>query len=257
MKSLLPAILSCLGLAASTAFPQDAALRPAETPPAAVQAAPTMPAAPALLPPPSPKDDTAAAVSKMSSMENLDSKYILKKGDTVSLRIVEDSSQQGALSLKVQDSGNINAPFINLVPAAGKTCKDVAYYMKKELEKEHFRTATVIVALEAEKPRAGVAGGPPLPSANYITVYGQVQRQGRYETTPEEDLTVSQAILRAGGFSQFAKDKKVKVIRKVPDKGNVTIYVNLRDVMMKGKLDYDIPVRGGDVIIVDEKLINF
>ena len=192
-------------------------------------------------------------------MENLDSTYILKKGDTVSLRIVEDTSQQAPLSLKVQDSGNLNAPFINLVPAAGKTCKEVAYYMKKELEKEHFRTATVIVALEAEvaKSRAGVGGGPPLPTANYITVYGQVQRQGRYETTPEEDLTVSQAILRAGGFSQFAKDKKVKVIRKVPDKGNVTFEVNLRDVMMKGKLEYDIPVRGGDVIIVDEKLVNF
>jgi protein involved in polysaccharide export with SLBB domain len=84
-----------------------------------------------------------------------------------------------------------------------------------------------------------------------------VQRQGRYETSAEEDLTVSQAVLRAGGFSAFAKDKKVKVIRRVPDKGNVTIYVNLRDVMMKGKLEYDIPVYGGDVIIVDEKLVNF
>jgi protein involved in polysaccharide export with SLBB domain len=246
---LLPLVLTCLGIAASAAYSQDPAFKPAESP-----------GAPALLPAPSeppPKDDTAAAVGKMSSMERLDATYILKKGDTVSLRIVEDTSQQAPLSLKIQDSGNINAPFINLVPAAGKTCKDVAYYMKRELEKEHFRVATVILALEEGAKAQARGPGAPLPTANYITIYGQVQRQGRYETTPEEDLTVSQAILRAGGFSQFAKDKKVKVIRKVPDKGNVTIYVNLRDVMMKGKLDYDIPVRGGDVIIVDEKLINF
>lgn len=91
----------------------------------------------------------------------------------------------------------------------------------------------------------------------YITVYGQVARQGRYEVSPEEDLTVSQAILRAGGFSQFAKDTSVKVIRRKPDKTSVTIIVNLRDVMMKGRLEKDIPIRGGDVIIVDEKLVNF
>lgn len=244
--------LPLVAFAASSLLAQDPGFRPLETP-----------RAPSPAPAPAPavtRDDTAAAVSQMSSMERLDSTYVLKKGDTVSLRIVEDTSQRVPLSLKVQASGNINAPFINLVPAAGKTCKEVAFYMKRELEKEHFRVATVILAVEEEfkPPRTGRgAFDMPAPDANYITIYGQVQRQGRYETSTEEDLTVSQAILRAGGFSQFAQDKKVKVIRNVPGKGNVDIFVNLRDVMMKGKLEYDIPVYGGDVIVVSEKLINF
>jgi protein involved in polysaccharide export with SLBB domain len=246
MKRCLSLVLPLL---ASAVFAQDPGFRPAEglRP---VAPAPAAPAAPAV------KDDTAAAVAQMGSMDRLDSTYLLKKGDTVSLRIVEDTSQKAPLSLKVQASGNINAPFINLVPAAGKTCKEVAFYMKKELEKEHFRVATVIVSLEDTVPTksTGALIGPP---SNFITIYGQVQRQGKYEITPEEELTASQAILKAGGFSQFAKDTMVSVIRKYPKMGNVRIIVNLRNVMMKGKLDYDIPIRGGDVIIVDEKLVNF
>ena len=192
-------------------------------------------------------------------MSQLDASRQLRVGDLISLRIVEDRDK--VLSLLVQDSGDIQAPFIGLVRAAGRTCRDIAFFMKAELEKQYFQQATVIVALE----RAYVAPGRESSrgpgwvqdDTGYITVYGQVARQGRYEVSPEEDLTVSQAILRAGGFSQFAKDTSVKVIRRKPDKTSVTIIVNLRDVMMKGRLEKDIPIRGGDVIIVDEKLVNF
>ena len=186
-------------------------------------------------------------------MDKLDATRPLAVGDSVVLRIVEDGEK--TYSLKVQDSGNILAPYISLVPAAGRTCREVAYSMKTELQKQHFQSATVILALEAIAPRKRTPE--PTINSNFITVYGQVSRQGRYEVEPGDEITVSQAVLRAGGFSQFAKDEKVKVIRRVPGKGNVNIIVNLRNVMMRGMLDYDIPVRGGDVIIVDEKLVNF
>lgn len=202
-------------------------------------------------------DDTAAAAARMSSMEALDDARPLGVGDLVSLRIVEDRDK--VLSLYVQDSGDIQAPFIGLVKANGRTCKQVAYFMKRELEKQYFQQATVIVALERIRPSSNntMRGGPGYvqDDTRYITVYGQVSRQGRYELLPEDDLTVSQAVLRAGGFSQFAQTKKVKVIRKTP-KGNVTIFVNLDNVMRLGKLEYDIPIRPEDVIIVTEKIVN-
>jgi protein involved in polysaccharide export with SLBB domain len=243
MKHLL-ALLLLSAVSMPVVRAQDPGFRPAE--PARPAPSRTAPAA----------DDTAAAVAQMSSMDRLDASYALRNGDTVSLRIVEDGEK--VYSLRIQDSGNIQAPYLSLVPAAGRTCRDVAFYMKRELEKQHFQKATVILALEQRAPTRERGYGPSLPAfnADYITVYGQVSRQGRYEVEPGEDLTVSQAILRAGGFSQFAQDEKVKIIRRVPGKGNVTIIVNLRNVMMRGKLEYDIPTRGGDVIIVDEKLIN-
>jgi hypothetical protein len=91
---------------------------------------------------------------------------------------------------------------------------------------------------------------------NFITIYGQVLRQGRYELAPKEKLTVSGALMRAGGSTKSANDNKVKVIRKV--KGtNVSIMVNMRDIMAAGATHLDIPVHPGDVIIVAEKLIHF
>jgi polysaccharide export outer membrane protein len=200
------------------------------------------------------RDDTSAAVAQLSSMDRLDSSYVLGIGDRVSLRIVEDGEK--VYSLPIQDSGNIQAPFISLVPAAGRTPKDVAFYMKRELEKQHFKQATVILALEQKAVARGPGIAPPMAPTAFITIYGQVARQGRYEVDPQENLTVSQAILKAGGFSQFAQDKKVKVIRNVKGK-NVDIIVNLKEVMTKGKLEYDIPIYGGDVIVVAEKLFNF
>lgn len=211
-------------------------------------------------PAPQISDDTSQSAARISSMASLDDTNVLRVGDRISLRIVEDRDK--VLSLVIQDSGDIQAPFIGLVRVAGKTSKEVAFFMKRELEKQYFQQATVIVALERrERSPSGPirGGGSNLPGINqeYITIYGQVGRQGRYELAPEEDLTISQAILRAGGFSGFAKTDKVKVIRKIPSGSNVEIYVNLENVMRKGRMQYDIPVRANDVIIVSEKLVNF
>ncbi|RBP41179.1 protein involved in polysaccharide export with SLBB domain [Roseimicrobium gellanilyticum] len=204
------------------------------------------------------RDDVAASASRITSMTQLDDSRPLRIKDQVVLRIVEDKAEPK--SLVVQDSGDIFAPYIGLVKAAGRTPRQLALYMKGELEKQYFQQATVIVALErAYIPgRGGRQGDGFVPDdMGYITIYGQVIRQGKYEFAPEDQLTASQAILRAGGFAPFAKDKAVKIIRKIPGKGNVTIVVNLRDVMTKGRLEKDITIYPNDTIIVEEKLINF
>ncbi len=199
-------------------------------------------------------DDSNAAASRISSMDKLDDTIPLRLGDKVSVRIVED--REKTLSLFVQDSGDIQAPHLGLVRAAGLTCKKVALYMKKELEKQYFQQATVIVALEQgvknirnpDQPGVGM---------DFFTVFGQVAKQGKYEMLPDEELTIAQAILRAGGPTQFAQLAKVKIIRKTPNKGNVPIVVNVKDIMENGKLERDIPIRKDDVIIVPEKIFNF
>jgi protein involved in polysaccharide export with SLBB domain len=91
----------------------------------------------------------------------------------------------------------------------------------------------------------------------FFTVFGQVLRQGKYELPSDEDVTISQAILRAGGFAQFGNPKRVKVVRQLPDGQNKTILVDCDDIMRKGNLSKDIYIRSGDVVIVDEKKVNF
>ncbi len=203
-------------------------------------------------------DDSNAAASRISSMEALDDSIPLRVGYRVSLRIVEDKEK--TLSLLVQDSGDIVAPHLGLVRAAGQTCKKVAYYMKRELEKQYFQQATVIVSIEAI-PRSnftasanGGGGG----AEDFFTVFGQVARQGKYEMLPDEELTISHAILRAGGFAPFAQTKDVRIIRKVKTQEKpVEIRINVDEIMTMGRLHKDIAVRPNDVIVVKEKWLNF
>ncbi len=117
-----------------------------------------------------------------------------------------------------------------------------------------FLSHLVIVVIVACSIADG-ADVTPAPGTNYITVYGRVVRQGRYELPPNQKppLTVTGAIAMAGGFEPDAKTKKVKLIRKSPT-GNMTIIINADDVLHRGMKEKDITVRPGDVIIVDEKL---
>lgn len=240
MKTVISALLSVLFFSI-TSWSQDPKFREAQS----TRTAAAVPQA---------TDDSNAAASRISSMEALDDTLPLKVGYRISLRIVEDKDK--TLSLLVQDSGDIVAPHLGLVRAAGLTCKKVAYNMKRELEKQYFQQATVIVSIEMI-PRSGLAPAGAMVE-DFFTVFGQVARQGKYEMFPDEELTVSHAILKAGGFAPFANTKDVRIIRKVKaEMKPVEIHINVDEIMTRGRLDKDIAVRPNDVIIVKEKKINF
>ncbi|HZC59799.1 MAG TPA: hypothetical protein VE154_07375, partial [Chthoniobacterales bacterium] len=62
--------------------------------------------------------------------------------------------------------------------------------------------------------------------------------------------------LRAGGFADFANRRKVKLIRKAGGP-NQTVFVNVDEIVNKGRSDKDPILEDGDTIIVPERLINF
>jgi polysaccharide export outer membrane protein len=74
-----------------------------------------------------------------------------------------------------------------------------------------------------------------------------------------ENLTAGQAVLRAGGFADFADKTKVKVVRATPDaKGDrQTFELNMEQILEKGKIDKDIVLQPGDLVIVPSRLVNF
>jgi protein involved in polysaccharide export with SLBB domain len=73
-----------------------------------------------------------------------------------------------------------------------------------------------------------------------------------------ETLTVSKVIIMSGGFKDFANRKKVRLTRKSPIDGEAeTKIVNVVDILHKGKLEEDIAVCDGDIIVVPEKFFNF
>ena len=134
-------------------------------------------------------------------------------------------------------------PYIGLVQAAGRTSKELAYTIKSALEKEYYYHATVIIAVDhvSEKSRGK------------IYVAGSVRAPGPQEIPPDESYTLSKAIIRAGGFSDFANKGKVKVTRK----GGQDFVVDLKNVIERGRSDEDMVLQPDDQIFVPQKLINF
>ncbi len=175
-----------------------------------------------------------------------DDKYKLRVGDKVSLQILED--RDPAKGLIVADSGELDVPYIGRWPAVDKSCKQLTDELKTQLEKEYYYRATVVLALDIANKLLG-----------RIYVWGQVKNQGPIDIAVNENLTVCKAILRAGGFGDFANKKRVKVIRGSGENGpgKQTFELNLAEIMEKGRTEKDIVLKPDDSIIVPAKLVNF
>jgi polysaccharide biosynthesis/export protein len=182
-----------------------------------------------------------------------DDTYKLRVGDTVSFQILEDQvwdPQNAPKILVVQDSGEIELLYVGRVMAVGKTCKQLAGEIKTALEKDYYKQATVVISMNVASPILG-----------RVYIWGQVHNQGALDIRVNENLTAGQAIMRAGGFADFANQRKVKVIRSptAPDGSKQAQNVNLdmEQILNEGKTDKDIVLQPGDLIIVPSRLINF
>jgi protein involved in polysaccharide export with SLBB domain len=185
-------------------------------------------------------------------MDSLDEKHKLAIGDKLSFRILEDLEDPkeplDPKALFVTDSGDIEIPYIGRVPAENKSCKELAREIKAELEKDYYYKATVILAVDVMAKTRG-----------RVYLVGPVRVPGPQEIPSDEVLTLSKAIMRAGGFTDYADRHDVKVTRK-PAPGDTekkTFVVDVAKIFDEGKVERDLPLEPGDLIFIPERLIRF
>jgi len=211
-------------------------------PPKLVRAQDSVSPVPSISKSPSPDlPPTTSTVMRTNSMAVLDDKKKLGPNDFVSFRVVEDRDNDSQ-RLRINDNGELEVPYVGLVSAEGRTCKELAYTIKSLLEKEYYYHATVILAVDRVSEK----------SRGRIYVYGSVKVQGPQEIPPDESYTVSKAIIRAGGFGDFANKRKVKVTRKNGKEFNI----DLKRVIEEGHTEEDIVLVPDDQIYVPQRLIN-
>jgi protein involved in polysaccharide export with SLBB domain len=120
----------------------------------------------------------------------------LRSGDslTVALQGVPDASTN---SVQIDEQGLITLPFIGTVSASGLGPAELSQRIRETyIAKRIYTTVDVSVSV----------------TERYIYVGGEVQRPGRIIWTP--DLTVAKAIQSAGGFTLYAKETAVSLIRE-------------------------------------------
>jgi polysaccharide export outer membrane protein len=192
-------------------------------------------------------NSTAASLAGGTNYLNvLDDKYLLAIGDTLSFKIIEDEDDPKILV--VTDSGDLEVPYIGRYSAVGKTCKELAQQLKTELEKEYYLHATVVVSVNS-KPK----------SRGKIYIVGAISSPGPMDISGDETMTVSKAVLRAGGFTTFANGKEVRVTRSSGPHPNdeKAFTVNVTEIFEQGKTGNDRVLQPGDLIFVPERMIRF
>jgi len=141
----------------------------------------------------------------------------------------------------VRPDGKISVPIIGDVQAGGQTPSEVAETIRKRLS-EYIRepnVAVIVTELRSHEflSRVRVTGAVRTPrSINH--------RQG---------MTVLDAILEAGGVTDFASPNRARLFRKTQTKTEV-FQIELDDILRKGRLQTNLLLSPGDVITIPERL---
>jgi polysaccharide biosynthesis/export protein len=180
-------------------------------------------------PPPDPKPTQPSP----EEVEKILHSEPLQVGDKVSVELTGIPDKMDPLLRDIKEDGTINLPFINNIPAAGKTPSQLEKDIKTEYEPHWYPHVNVTVT----------------PVARFFYVMGQVtggSGSGRVAYTGP--ITVLGAITSAGDFTPFADKKHVQITRM---NGKIE-YVNCVKALKHPELD--LKVFPGDKIMVPRRL---
>lgn len=133
----------------------------------------------------------------------------------------------------VRPDGRISVPLVQDVDASGLSTEE----LKKKIEaalSEFLEAPNVTVIVEEIQ-------------SYQIFVIGQVQKPGSIRS--DRPLTVLQALALAGGFSEYADQGDIRIIRSYGTE-NVTYNFNYKDVVKGKNSNQNIVLRTGDVVSV-------
>ena len=133
--------------------------------------------------------------------------------------------------------GTFLYPLLGSVKAEGKTVDEVRDYLTEVLGKDYLVDPVITVARRIK-------------SQGFFVV-GEVKNPGAFQF--EERINVYQAIIMAGGFTDFAS-KKVKIIRRTGGQRKVT-KINIKDLEKEGATKPNAQIQPGDTVVVPKRLL--
>lgn len=176
------------------------------------------------------KTADSPAASKAPSSE-----YLIGTGDT--LQVFVWRQPELSVTVPVRPDGRISTPLVEDLVAVGKTATQLAREIEKTLS-EFVRNPEVNVIIQQF---VGTSG-------NQVRVLGQVKMPGSVRF--REQLTLLDAISEVGGLTEFASGNRARLVRNTNGESRET-RLRVGD-LMKGKIQNNIELRPGDIIVVPE-----
>jgi polysaccharide export outer membrane protein len=185
-------------------------------------------------PPPPPASDTKPAASNASAAATgvRPDTYVIGAEDVLSIYVWKEPDM--SKSVPVRPDGMISLPLIGEVKAAGNTPVQLQGILADSMKK-YVSDPQVTVIVEK------------VASLSFNMV-GEISKPGYYPLTRR--MTVLDAIALAGGFKDFAKTKKVYVLRVSANGTEQRIPFNYNEVIKGKNPQQNIELQPRDTVVV-------
>ncbi len=167
----------------------------------------------------------------------VETREILATGDTIDVRVFDEERFDGVY--EVQADGTIDFPYLGGIVVRGKTAAETAQLVETRLADGYLHHPQVTVTIKVRGNRE-------------VSVLGQVKDPG--SLAYQERLTLVQALSLAGGLTEFAAPRRVRITRRTGEgDATSTFEVSLSEII-KGDAE-DLSLRPGDIVFVPETRI--
>lgn len=176
--------------------------------------------------------DTALPAPDRNDLTAADRPSLIGPLDTIQVDVfnVPDLGRE----MQVDASGRISMPLVGTIDARGKTAAELAQSIEAALRGRYVRNPEVTINIKSSVSQV-------------VTIDGQVVEPGLYPVTNQ--MTLVRAVASAKGFSEFARQDDVVILRTVNGRRMAGLY-NVAAIQ-RGVYD-DPPVYANDVIVVGD-----
>jgi polysaccharide biosynthesis/export protein len=160
-----------------------------------------------------------------------DPDYMIGPEDVLDVSVWKEPDLSRAVP--VRPDGKISLPLLNDVQAAGITPSQLAVQITDRLGKYMTNPQVTVIVTQINSQR--------------VYILGEVARAGAYSLLP--GMTVLQAVSDAGGFTAYANQKKIYLLRHDGGKDE-KFFFNYKDVLAGRHPEQDLQLKPGDTIVV-------
>lgn len=165
--------------------------------------------------------------------------YVLQPLDLLRILVFQEPDLER--QVRISQEYSINLPLIGSVDLTGKSVRQAEELIRARYDADFLKNPQITITVLEYTQRT-------------VQVLGAVNSPGAIAFTPEQQMTLLEAIARAGGQARIADLRKVRLTRVSADGKTENFTINV-DEVMKGSSTEKWPLRKGDVIFVPERIL--
>lgn len=184
-------------------------------------------------------DNAPADSTNQIQLQQRNPRYAIRAGDSFDINF-ELSPEFNQAAVVVQPDGFITLKSVGDIHVAGETVPQLTKTLHDAYDKILNDPPVSVVMKDFEKP--------------YFTAIGQLNHPGKYDL--RGDVTLTEAVAIAGGFTDNAKHSQVVLFRRVNEDWTHAKIYNVKQMLKAGNLHEDPSLHPGDMVYVPQNTLS-